>query len=128
MARILLINDEDDLLFVYRLTLENAGHIVEDTTSADEAIERAKQFRPEVIGMDWVLPGGTTGAELLRRFRELPETRSVPILVISAIQGLEQRARSLGADATLAKPFKPNHLIEAFQSLLGHVHRVSAQL
>jgi DNA-binding response OmpR family regulator len=117
MSRILLINDEDDLLYMYRLALEAAGHTVETTTDGNDAIERAKRFRPDVIGLDWVLPG-SGGEELLRAFRATPQTRTTPILVISALGGLRERVGPLGADGFLAKPFRPPDLIKAMHALL----------
>ena len=90
MSRILLINDEDDLLYMYRVNLEDAGHIVETTTDGDDAIARAKRFHPDVIGLDWIIPR-TPGEEILRRLRADPQTQSIPVLVISALRGLADR-------------------------------------
>ena len=126
MSRILLINDEDDLLYMYRVNLEDAGHIVETTTDGDDAIARAKRFHPDVIGLDWIIPR-TPGEEILRRLRADPQTQSIPVLVISALRGLADRVGPLGADGFLSKPFRPKDLVNAIQGLVEHRHAASAR-
>src|SRR5262245_57768234 len=64
MARILLINDEPDLLFLFQIALEDAGHTVEALEEGSKALEVARRFRPEVIGLDWIIPD-LSGEEVL---------------------------------------------------------------
>jgi DNA-binding response OmpR family regulator len=63
-----------------------------------------------------VIPG--SGEEMLHRFRETPETHSTPILLISALHDLGARARRLGADGFLPKPFHQAELVEALEALM----------
>jgi CheY-like chemotaxis protein len=117
MARILLIDDEPDLLELYQISLEDEGHTVATSTEATTAIELATQFRPEIIGLYWVMPG-MVGEEVLRKLQATPETRSIPVLVISALHGLEPHARRLGAIGVLTKPFRPRALLDAVARVL----------
>lgn len=112
MARILLIDDERDLLELSQLCLEAAGHTVETLTEGRRAVEVAQRFRPDVIGLDWVIPD-MSGEEVLRHLKESPETRSIPVVVMSALNGLELHAQRLGAACVLPKPFRSRALIEA---------------
>jgi two-component system phosphate regulon response regulator PhoB len=116
MQRILVINDEDDLLFVYRLALEHAGYTVETTTDAEGSVEIAKRFRADLITLDWVMPR-MNGERVLRALRQAPQTRDLPILVMSALQSIGDYVRRLGADAFLAKPFTCNELLASVRDL-----------
>lgn len=117
MARILLVNDEPDLMDVCKMALEIAGHTVATLTDPTEALELAKRFQPELIGLDWVMPD-TSGEDVLQQLKATPETRSIPVLVISALEGLESEARRLGAVGFLPKPFRAEELNRAVNDVL----------
>src|SRR5215212_1143047 len=117
MARILLIDDERDLLELCQLSLESAAHTVETLSEGSGAIELAKRFQPEMIGLDWVIPD-LSGEEVLRRLKATPETSSIPVLVMSAIEGLEPHARRLGAVGVLPKPFRARSLLDAVAGIV----------
>ena len=117
MARILLVNDEPDLMDVCQMALEIAGHTVATLTDASEALELAKRFCPDLIGLDWVMPD-TSGVEVLQQLKSTPETRSIPVLVISALESLEHEARRLGAVGFLPKPFRAEELNRAVNHVL----------
>jgi two-component system phosphate regulon response regulator PhoB len=117
MARILLVNDEPDLMDVCKMALEIAGHTVVTLIDASEALELAIRFQPELIGLDWVMPE-MSGEDVLLQLRATPETRSIPVLVISALEGLEPEARRLGAVGFLPKPFRAEELNRAVNNVL----------
>lgn len=118
MARILLINDEPDLLYLCQLVLEAAGHTVDTLLGGTGALDAARQFRPDLIGLDWIIPD-MSGEELLHLLKSSPETSSVPILVISALEGLDSHVRPLGAERVLPKPFRPEDLRAAVSEVLA---------
>ncbi len=118
MARILFINDEPDLLMLYQIALEQAGHVVETHVGGTHAMESVRRFRPELIGVDWIMPD-TSGEEILHHLKTEPDTRSIPVIVISALQGLDSHARLLGADEVMRKPFRVRDLLAAIDRLLS---------
>jgi DNA-binding response OmpR family regulator len=116
MARILLVNDEKDLVEVCGMVLEGQGHEVIALTDGAKAFDVAVRQPPDIIILDWVL-GNMTGEDLLRALRAHPATRRTPILMISALPDLEARAAVLGADGALGKPFDEDQLIRAVEEL-----------
>ena len=117
MARILLINDEPDLLFLCKLGLEQVGHRVETVIDGGDVIPLVRRVRPDLIGLDWVIPD-FSGEEVLRQLKSETDTRAIPVLVISALEGLDSQARRLGADGFLRKPFRMPQLVAAVNSVL----------
>ncbi|HEY1814703.1 MAG TPA: response regulator [Kofleriaceae bacterium] len=118
MARILLVNDEPDLLELMSMALENAGHVVESTTKGRAVIDIARRFRPDVIGIDWVIPD-MSGADVLRELTSTPDLRAIPVVVISALERLESDAKHRGACRVLRKPFRPEQLVGAIADVLA---------
>jgi len=122
MARILLINDEPDLLDVCKMALEIAGHTVATLTESREVLAVTRHLHPDLIGLDWVL-SDSTGEEVLHDLKSTPDTRSTPVLVISALEGLGPEAKRLGAAGFLPKPFRAEELIRAVNELLAESQR-----
>lgn len=119
MARVLIINDEPELVEACEMVLELAGHIAEGTTNARTAAAYVRRWRPDVILLDWVLEDGLNGAQILRQIRGDPSTAHIPVMMMSALPGGDSMARSAGADAFLAKPFDAEHLIALVDELSG---------
>lgn len=69
-----------------------------------------------MIGIDWVMPE-TSGENVLQQLKSTPETHSIPVLVISALEGLETEARRLGAVGFLPKPFRAEELNRAVNNV-----------
>jgi len=110
-SRILVVNDEVDLLAACALVLESAGYAAETLSDGTKARERVEAFRPDVVLLDWVL-GGTQGDIVLQDLRKHygPSPR---IIVMSALPDLRSRALELGADDFLQKPFDEDRLLSA---------------
>jgi DNA-binding response OmpR family regulator len=117
MARILMVNDEIDLLTVCQSLLTDAGHDVEILTSGNEALEQARRGQPDLIIVDWVMPDAD-GSSVLARLRGHPATRDTPVLAISALPDGATRAKLAGADRFLAKPFDVDELVSAVNHVL----------
>ena len=126
MARILLINDEPDLLYLYKVALEQVGHVVETLTDDTQVLATIRRFQPDVIGLDWIIPA-TSGEAVLRALKANPETCSIPVFVMSALEGLDVHAPRLGAEAVLHKPFGMRELRDAVDRLLRADVRASAR-
>ncbi len=117
--RILVVDDEEDLLELVRYTLTKQGHIVTCVGTGEEAVRQAGQQAPDAIVLDLMLPG-IDGLEVCRRLRAEAKTRDIPIIMLTAkseerdvIAGLEQ-----GSDDYLTKPFSPRVLAARVKSLL----------
>jgi two-component system phosphate regulon response regulator PhoB len=125
-ATILIVEDEADLRELVRYNLEAEGFRVSMAESGDEAVERIRDGVPDLILLDWMLPG-LSGIELCRRWRSREETARTPIIMITARGEEEERVRGLatGADAYVVKPFSMPELVARIQALL---RRSSPQL
>ncbi len=120
MARtVLIVEDEADLVEVIRYNLEREGMSVQAVGSGEEGIAQAHALRPDLILLDIMLPG-RNGLEVCREVRAAPNTRQIPIIILSArgeeadiVAGLE-----LGADDYVTKPFSPRVLIARIRAVL----------
>jgi two-component system phosphate regulon response regulator PhoB len=118
-ATILIVEDETDLAEMMRYNLEAEGFRVETAASGDEAAEHMRSAVPDLILLDWMLPG-LSGIELCRRWRARPETARVPIIMLTARGEEEERVRGLatGADDYVVKPFSLPELQARINALL----------
>ena len=125
-ATILIVEDEADLRELVRYNLEAEDYRVVMAESGDEAVERIRDGVPDLILLDWMLPG-LSGIELCRRWRSRDETSRTPIIMITARGEEEERVRGLatGADDYVVKPFSMPELVARIQALL---RRSSPQL
>src|SRR5918911_1621370 len=91
-ARIMVVEDEEALTELLRYNLEGDGYDVETVMRGDDADTRLKEHIPDLIVLDWMLPG-LSGIELCRRLRTRPETKQLPIIMLTArVKGLLRRA------------------------------------
>jgi two-component system phosphate regulon response regulator PhoB len=125
-ATILIVEDEADLAVLLRYNLEAEGFRVATAASGNEAVERIRDGVPDLILLDWMLPG-LSGIELCRRWRSREETARTPIIMITARGEEEERVRGLatGADDYVVKPFSIPELLARINALL---RRSSPQL
>lgn len=116
---ILIVEDETDLALLMRYNLEAEGYAVDTADSGDEADLLLRERRPDLILLDWMLPG-TSGIELCRRWRSREETAGIPIIMITARGEEEERVRGLatGADDYVVKPFSVPELVARVGALL----------
>ena len=116
---ILIVEDEEALTEVLRYNLEAEGYEVETVGRGDEADVRLKERMPDMVILDWMLPG-LSGIELCRRLRTRPETRQLPIIMLTARGEESERVRGLatGADDYIVKPFSVPELSARVRALL----------
>jgi two-component system phosphate regulon response regulator PhoB len=117
--RILIVEDEEALTLLLRYNLEAAGYDVDTVARGDEADVRFKESPPDLVVLDWMLPG-LSGNELCRRLRSRPETRALPIIMLTARGEESERVRGLstGADDYIVKPFSVPELLARVTALL----------
>jgi two-component system phosphate regulon response regulator PhoB len=118
-ATILVVEDEADLAILLRYNLEAEGYRVLTAESGDEAAALMQEAVPDLILLDWMLPG-LSGLELCRRWRAREETARVPIIMTTARGEEEERVRGLatGADDYVVKPFSVPELMARIAALL----------
>ncbi|MBT9139776.1 MAG: Alkaline phosphatase synthesis transcriptional regulatory protein PhoP [Dehalococcoidia bacterium] len=111
MARILVVDDEETIVELISFNLEKEGFIVDTATDGQEALLKIATKKPDLIVLDWMLPG-LDGLDICRRIRQNPDTTDIPVIMLTArgeevdrILGLE-----LGASDYVTKPFSPREL------------------
>ncbi len=121
-ARILIAEDEEPLMLLLRYNLEAEGYGVDVAARGDEAELKLREEVPDLVLLDWMLPG-LSGIELCRRLRARPETKSLPIIMLTARGEESERVRGLatGADDYIVKPFSVPELLARVKGLLRRV-------
>jgi CheY-like chemotaxis protein len=119
MARVLVIDDEPDVRWLIRMSLERAGHEVIDAEDGLRGIALAMKQHPAVIVLDLMMPV-MDGYGVLAELAKDPRTAGVPVVVLSARAIPDEAERALGAGATrfLEKPFDPELLAGELDDLL----------
>ena len=119
MNKILVVEDEPDILEMVRYNLDQAGLDVETAEDAERALQSVREILPDLIILDLMLPG-IDGLDMCRQLKQDARTRHIPILMLTArkeevdrIVGLE-----LGADDYVVKPFSPRELVLRAQAIL----------
>jgi two-component system, OmpR family, alkaline phosphatase synthesis response regulator PhoP len=120
MARVLVVDDEPDVLLLCRLNLEQRGHEVLEAPNGDVALELARSQAPDLIVLDLMLPG-IDGYQVLQSLRTGHDTSGIAVLVLTAksLQADRERSRQLGAAAFLTKPFLPDELCDLVDEVLA---------
>ncbi len=118
-ANILLVEDEPGIQELLKLNLGQAGHTVTATDDAEGALQYLKTTLPDVILLDWMLPG-MSGIDLCRRLRADKRYQPVPIIMLTARGEEQDRVTGLdtGADDYLTKPFSPRELVSRIRAVL----------
>jgi two-component system phosphate regulon response regulator PhoB len=118
-ARILVVEDEEALATLLRYNLDAEGYDVETVARGDDAETRLKELVPDLVVLDWMLPG-LSGIELCRRLRARQETKLLPIIMLTARGEESERVRGLatGADDYIVKPFSVPELLARVKGLL----------
>jgi len=118
-ARILIVEDEEPLTLLLRYNLEAEGYQVDVAARGDDAEIRLKEGLPDLVVLDWMLPG-VSGIELCRRLRAHSDTERLPIIMLTARGEESERVRGLatGADDYLVKPFSVPELLARVKALL----------
>jgi two-component system phosphate regulon response regulator PhoB len=117
--RVMIVEDEEPLTMLLRYNLEAEGYHVDSVDRGDEAELRLSEAAPDLVLLDWMLPG-VSGIELCRRLRARPETQLLPIIMLTARGEEGERIRGLatGADDYVVKPFSVPELLARVRALL----------
>lgn len=118
-TKILIVEDEEPLTLLLRYNLEAEGYDVDAVGRGDEAETRLRERLPDLVLLDWMLPG-LSGIELCRRLRARSETQRLPVIMLTARGEESERVRGLatGADDYVSKPFSVPELLARIRALL----------
>lgn len=119
MPRILVVDDDKDLLEVTKALLMRKGFEVEVVSTSEDALQMINEFDPQVILLD-VFLSGIDGLDVCKQIKAMPQTRDIPVLIFSAYPRIaESVIYEYGADDFIAKPFEVNELISKVHSVLS---------
>ena len=119
LNRICYVEDDEDIQRIVRMSLERIGKMtVEVVSDPMVAIERINAFKPDLVMLDWMMPG-MDGPALYRKMLETPETKSLPVVFITAKASQREldELKTMGALGTISKPFSPKDLPEQLRAL-----------
>lgn len=119
---VLVVEDDKAILALLRYNLEKAGFVVRSTDDGEEAMMMIAEERPDIILLDWMLPG-MSGISICNKLRNSEDNAHIPIIMLSArgeendkIEGLEK-----GVDDYLVKPFSPKELLARMNAVLRRI-------
>jgi two-component system phosphate regulon response regulator PhoB len=120
--RVLVVEDEEPLSLLLRYNLEAEGYDVDTVMRGDEAETHLRERVPDLLLLDWMLPG-LSGIELCRRLRTSKDTERLPIIMLTARgdEGERVRGLSTGADDYVVKPFSIPELMARVRAILRRV-------
>jgi DNA-binding response OmpR family regulator len=126
-GRILLVEDEGDVAELIRFNLSREGYEVRVAMTGADALRQAREFQPDAILLDIMVPQ-LNGWEVCRRLKEEPETRAVPVIMVTGRveEGDKILGFELGADDYVTKPFSPRELLARLRAVLRRARAVDA--
>ena len=118
-ASILIVEDEEPIQILLSYNLEAEGYRVRATSQGEDVAHLTADERPDLIILDWMLPG-ISGIEVCRLLRARPDTRGIPVIMLTARGEESERVRGLatGADDYLVKPFSVPELLARIRTIL----------
>jgi len=116
--KILAVDDEPMMLNIMETALSEQGYRVATASGGQEALDRVKEFSPDVILLDVILPD-ITGFDIAEKLKSDPATSGISIIMVTGLGSIEDRVRGLesGADDFLSKPFNLDELLVRVRSL-----------
>ena len=122
-ASILIIEDEEPIQILLKYNLEAEGYRVRSSAQGEDAAFMVAEERPDLILLDWMLPG-ISGIEVCRLVRAKPESRDIPIIMLTARSEESEKVRGLatGADDYLVKPFSVPELLMRIKTILRRLN------
>jgi two-component system, OmpR family, phosphate regulon response regulator PhoB len=122
-ASILVIEDEEPIQILLKYNLESEGYRVRSSAQGEDVAFMIAEERPDLILLDWMLPG-ISGIEVCRLIRAKPESRDIPIIMLTARSEEAEKVRGLatGADDYLVKPFSVPELLMRIKTILRRLN------
>ncbi len=122
-ASLLIVEDEEPLQILLSYNFSAEGYRVRQTAQGEDVARLVQEERPDLIILDWMLPG-ISGIEVCRMLRAKPETRSIPVIMLTARGEEAEKIRGLatGADDYVVKPFSVPELLARARTVLRRVN------
>ena len=120
-GKILVVDDEIYIVHILDFSLGMEGYEVVTALDGEQALEKARTERPDLIVLDIMMPK-LDGYETCKRLKADPEIKDVPVILLSAKgRNVDQKVGfEVGADDYITKPFSPRKLVERINAILGH--------
>lgn len=117
--KILIVEDEENLVELLRFRLEANGYKVETAYNGEEGLEKIKKIKPDIVVLDVMMPK-MHGYEVCKLAKKNEATRNIPIIMLTAHTQTRDidEAEKCGADCFVSKPFEPSQLLEEIKRLL----------
>lgn len=121
-TKVLIVEDEVAIVTLLKYNLEKEGYTVVSTGDGEEALTLVREHNPDVIVLDWMLPG-MTGIEICKQIRWNQDFKNTPIIMLSARgeEGDRIRGLDVGADDYMVKPFSPPELIARINAVFRRI-------
>lgn len=117
MIKILVVDDDPDILEAIQLILSTGGYDSATTTKGEETYERVKEYEPDIIILD-VLLSGNDGRTICQNLKRMKETTHIPVIMISAHPTAKESVKKCGADGFVAKPFSVSELLDEINKFI----------
>lgn len=126
--KILLVEDEAPIREMLSFVLEQAGFIVDEAEDYDIGLEKIKEPYPDLILLDWMLPGGS-GVQLAKKLKTHEFAKDIPVIMLTARSEEDDKIRGLeaGADDYITKPFSPKELVARIKAVMRRVTPTSKE-
>ncbi|MEO6135958.1 MAG: response regulator [Ginsengibacter sp.] len=111
MKKVLIVDDNSDILWVVETILRRYGFDVLTTLKGEEVMAKAKRYNPQLILLD-VFLSGIDGIEVCNSLKSTPETKDIPVIMFSAHTNINDVMKFCRADDFVAKPFDSNELVK----------------
>jgi DNA-binding response OmpR family regulator len=119
MSKILVVDDDLDILVVMEILLSMKGYEVEVTAKWENTFDKIDTFKPDLILLD-VLISGNDGRVLCKQLKSDPEKKNIPVIMFSAHPSAAATIKEYGANDFIAKPFEVNELVQKVNYRLGN--------
>jgi DNA-binding response OmpR family regulator len=121
MKKILIVDDEEKVRKLVEVTLSGGDLEVLHASNGDEALETAREAKPDLILLDIMMPGGIDGFDVCRLLRKDPDTKDIYIIMLTAKgqRADKEKGFALGADDYFVKPFSPMELMDKIDKILA---------
>ncbi|HUC15019.1 MAG TPA: response regulator [Acidimicrobiales bacterium] len=122
MKKLLIVDDEDGVRALVRMTLDNGAYQIIEASDGLEALDLAKEYHPDLVLLDVMLPD-LSGMEVCRKIKDDPDLASTTVVMLTARAQTSDvgDAEEAGADGYFTKPFSPIALTRKVESILGPI-------
>ena len=129
MSSVLVVEDESAIAELIAINLRHAGHDVTVAATAEQAQHAVSGALPDLVLLDWMLPGGVSGVELCRRLKRDESLSEIPVIMLTARGDEDNKVQGLdaGADDYMTKPFSTRELISRIRAVLRRSSALSGE-